>query len=176
MESSSNSDRYKADKKSVGILFVIFLLAALFSLGVPRAGIAETPDAAAPSSKTKALDFEADKIQINDKNSSLELTGNVVITQGNTIITADQVTVFSKTDANSGLSMNEDAAGNLEDSIESITASGSVKIVSDDIIATADKAIYDLTEGSLVMTGQPAKIVKGLNTMSAPEIEYIGAL
>jgi lipopolysaccharide export system protein LptA len=165
----------KTDKPlsfSIAVSFTAVFLAAFFSLGCPRLPAAESAASADADSQEKAMSYNADKISITK--TTIELIGNAVINQGETNITADRVTVFFKLDETSGLSLEMD--GNIQDSFEKITAFGSVKIVSADIIATADESVYDLAAGSIVMTGNPAKIVKGIHTMSAPTIEMVGTL
>jgi lipopolysaccharide export system protein LptA len=122
--------------------------------------------------------LKADKIEFGSESSSARYIGNVIITitQEETVVTADNVEVFFKENSGSGSSLDGDATGEMQDSIDKIVATGSVRIVSTDIVANADKAVYDPAAGSLIMTGDQATIVRGAVTMYAPVIEMTGAL
>jgi lipopolysaccharide export system protein LptA len=149
------------------------LLMTLFLPG-PVSALNDTEPAA---TETSDVQFNADRIMINPADSSAELIGNAFIKQEEAVITADKVKIYFKNNSDSGVFHGDENTADIANSIEKIVATGNVRIVAEDIVATADEAVYDLDEGSLVMTGEPAaKIVKGLYTMSAPEIEMTGTL
>lgn len=176
MESDFNSGRNEGGKRRLPFHGIVVLIAALLFCCPPPLMFAASNNSDAAASEENGISIKADKINLYTDSSSAKYIGNVIITQEETVITADNVEVFFKDNSESGLSMNDDAAGNIEDSIDKIVATGSVRIVSDEVVATADKAVYDLAAGFLVMTGDPATIVRGASTMSAPLIEMIGAL
>ncbi|KPH59239.1 LptA/OstA family protein [Novosphingobium aerophilum] len=83
------------------------------------------------------VDFGADRIELQDKQGRVVLTGNVDITQADLRLRAAR-TVMDYT------------AGNQ---VQRITASGNVVVTRQDQIATGDTAIYDFNQRIITMVG-----------------------
>jgi lipopolysaccharide export system protein LptA len=175
MESDFNSGRNEGGIKRLPLPFIVVLLATLFFCCPPPLSIAGSNSLYAASEEDGIL-VDADRMVLETELSRVEYIGNVTITQDDTVITADNVKVFFKENSGSESALDDDAADTIEDKIDKIIATGSVKIVTTEMVATADKAVYDLAAGSLVMTGDPATIVQGASTMRASEIEMKGTL
>jgi lipopolysaccharide export system protein LptA len=99
-----------------------------------------------------------------------EFSGDVKAEQGTTSINADRLKVFyaspnSKPGAPRA-STSPDAAGQ----IERIEAIGHVVIHFDQRVAESDEARYTTADRILVLTGKPARITEGANTVSGGRI------
>jgi lipopolysaccharide transport protein LptA len=147
---------------------IVILLVSLFFFAVPQTLLSASDETVSTVLGTDLLQITADRSgTIDIANSSMEYTGNVKITFGETVITADNVKIFFKKDSDAGLSLSQD-------SLERIVASGNVRIDSEDGIATGEKAVYDSPSDSLVITGNPATFVDAALTLSVPEITVKG--
>ena len=93
-----------------------------------------------PGHDTNApVDYAADRIELQDKQQRVVLSGNVDVRQGNLRLSAAR-TVVNFTDA-----------GALQ--IQRITASGGVRVTRGDEVATGDVGIYDFNQRIITMTG-----------------------
>jgi lipopolysaccharide export system protein LptA len=99
--------------------------------------------------------------------SSAEWNKNVKITFGPTVITGDKLKVYFKKNTDSGISLNED-------SISEVIITGNVKIVTEDGVATAQKAIYEAETKTLVLIGEPATLKSDKLDMACPKISFTG--
>lgn len=87
--------------------------------------------------------------------------GNASATQGGTTVEADRLVAFYR----------QGAGGDNE--IYRIDADGNVRIFSQDETATADKAVYDVINGVLVLTGQQVQLDTPQDRIVAKEsMEY----
>jgi lipopolysaccharide export system protein LptA len=85
------------------------------------------------------VDFAADRIELQDRQQRVVLSGNVVINQGDLRLTAERTTV-AYTDA-----------GTLE--IQRIDATGGVVVTRGDERASGSAAVYDFNRRVIVMSG-----------------------
>ncbi len=93
-----------------------------------------------PGHNTNApVDYAADRIELQDKQNRVVLTGDVDVRQGDLRLQAAR-TVVNFTDT-----------GNLE--LQRITASGGVTVTRRDEVATGDTAIYDFNQRIITMVG-----------------------
>jgi len=100
--------------------------------------------------------------------------GNVTVSQDDVTLTCDRLTVVW--DEKKGIAGTENknkkrpkdfqTAGN----IKSITASGNVKIVQDERMATAGKAVYDHIKRTITLTEGPPRVWQGSNVGTADTI------
>lgn len=85
------------------------------------------------------VDYSADKIELQDKQNRVVLSGNVDVRQGDLRLRAAQTVV------------NFTNAGSLQ--IQRITASGGVVVTRNDETATGDVGVYDFNQKIITMTG-----------------------
>ncbi len=85
------------------------------------------------------VDFSADKIELQDKQDRVVLTGDVDITQAGLKLTAARTVV------------NFTNADRLQ--VQRITATGGVRVTRGDEIATGDVAVYDFNKRIITMVG-----------------------
>ena len=110
------------------------------------------------------LHTESERVVFDSAHSFAELIGSVKITQGSTVITADNVKIFTK--STHGDAEHTSAAK----SIERLVANGNVKIELDNGVATSEKATYNAETKIIVLSGSGTKFVSGDNTISGSVI------
>lgn len=85
------------------------------------------------------VDYSADRIELQDKQNRVVLTGNVDVRQTDLRLRAAQTVV------------NFTNVGSMQ--IQRITASGGVVVTRNDEVATGDVGIYDFNQKIITMTG-----------------------
>jgi lipopolysaccharide export system protein LptA len=167
------SGRNREKNSPASVFGIITLLAGIIFFGSPQILFSASNDTTSAEEDTDRLVISAeDSGKIDLVNSSMEYNDNVRITYGETVITADNVIIHFK-DFNTGLS----ADGGLlrsKESLEKFIASGNVRISSENGIATGEKAVYDSSADTLVITGNDATVVSAAYTLSAPELTVTG--
>ncbi len=97
--------------------------------------------------------------------ASVEFTGNVVATMDDYVIHADTVKIFLATDEeiqkNKDKDQNQDQAIKKSNRVKKVISTGNVRIESQGRKASADKAVYSLSEGTLVLTGNSPQVETG---------------
>ena len=105
--------------------------------------------------KLDIKDLKADKTTILSERSIWE--GNVKIILGNITLTCDKLVALYDANEGTAIKGGRKSPGNWStgENIKSITASGNVKIVQDDRMATAGKAILDKVNRIIKLTDNP---------------------
>ncbi len=144
------------------------LTAALIILAIwgacPSRAAAAPEAAAGPVPATDKLHAVSDRIVFDSAQSCAELTGHVKVTQGQTVITADQLKIFYKKDA---ADAGQPAGDNAIDRLE---ATGNVRIALDGGVASSEKAVYLARTKTLTLSGDSAKFVRGDNAITGSVI------
>ncbi len=136
----------------------VFLLlkTAVLAGNVPAAGSAKPED---------VIRITSDQL-FSDANARFaEFIGNVRATQGTTVITADRLKVFYKSDLSS-----IESQGPGEESIHKLESTGNVVIEFDNRVAKAEKAIYITESRILILTGPKSSITSGKDTVTGEKI------
>lgn len=100
------------------------------------------------------VDVSADSLSVNQKDGTAVFSGNVVITQGEMILSAPQVLVVYREDSKK---------------IATLEASGGVTLVSGPDAAEAQSATYDIDAGTVLLSGS-VLLSQGQNVMSGDRI------
>ncbi|WP_407672699.1 LptA/OstA family protein [Novosphingobium organovorum] len=100
------------------------------------------------------VDFAADKIELQDKQDRVVLTGNVDIVQDDLKLTAARTVV------------NFTNADRLQ--VQRITATGGVRVTREDQIATGDVAVYDFNKRIITMVGNATLKRGATDTLRGP--------
>ncbi len=150
--------------------FIATVLAVAFCFDFSSATAAAQDKSTSAEQKTKAIKISADKSEINPSESSMEYSGNVNISVGPTVITADNVQIFFKKATDSKLSQDPE-------SVKKVIADGNVRIVTENLTATCREAVYDAEAKTLVLSGTeetPATLVTDKVDSSCKKIIYKG--
>ncbi|MBH0111555.1 LptA/OstA family protein [Novosphingobium sp. YJ-S2-02] len=133
---------FRAALLSAGL--VLAASGALFSAGRGEAQAISGHNTNAP------VDYAADRIELQEKQNRVVLTGNVDIKQSDLRLTAAR-TIVNFTNASS-----------LQ--LQRITASGGVRVTRANEVATGDVAIYDFNKRIITMVGN-ASLKRGSDTL-----------
>ncbi|RJE80810.1 lipopolysaccharide transport periplasmic protein LptA [Paracoccus sp. JM45] len=101
------------------------------------------------------VEVASDNLTVNQTDGSALFSGNVVIGQGEMRLAADEVTV-------------QYAEGG-QNRIQTMTATGNVTLVSGEDAAEAQRAVYHVENGNVVLTGN-VLLTQGRNVLSGDRI------
>lgn len=146
----------------------ILLLGILLTACVAGAALAqEKKPIKSADPKADKIHIQADRLISDSEARYAEFTGNVRATQGTTVITADRLKIsFKKNSTNVAKSDSE------ADSVDTITASGNVKILFDNRTAEAEQAVYQTDTRVIVLTGAESRISSGRDYIIGSKITY----
>ncbi|PYE89364.1 lipopolysaccharide export system protein LptA [Phyllobacterium leguminum] len=137
--------------------------------------LAQQPQQAAPfgslnlSSSKDPVAIDADKLEIQDKEGMALFTGNVSVSQGDTLLKSGKMTVyFNKSKDNGSQSAGKSAAqapaGGLGAAgIDHLEVSGKVYLKSGTQIATGDAGTFDAKTQTMTLTGKKVVLSDGDN-------------
>ena len=132
----------------------------------PLTGAAdEQPLLKAESSDQERIHVTSDSLTTDSTENVAIFDGNVQATQGDAVITCDQLKVFYGDNP-----LGEGEAGTNQGSVKVVEAIGNVRIRAEDRLAFADKAVYTLATGKIVLTGNNAKVTSGNNSVMGEKI------
>jgi len=131
-------------------LCISFVLGATFA-GAQGANIAF---GAIKTDPNLPVEVDADTLDINQANGSAEFIGNVRVGQGEMRLSANHVLVI----------YNQQASG-----IERLEATGDVILVNGPDAAEADRAVYTIGSGVIVMTGN-VLLTQGPNAITSDKM------
>jgi lipopolysaccharide export system protein LptA len=104
---------------------------------------------------TLPVEVTADTLDVNQADGSAEFLGNVLVGQGEMRLSANRVLVI----------YNKEASG-----IEKLEATGDVVLVNGPDAAEADKAVYSIDSGVIVMTGN-VLLTQGPNALTSDSMQ-----
>lgn len=117
------------------------ILSCLVLLAVSGPAIAQIGGQGGP------LDISADRLETFDSERRAVFEGNVDAAQGDANLRSDQLEVFFANRGGNG------QAGASWGEVERVIATGEVFYVTPDEIARGERAVYELTQETIVMTG-----------------------
>jgi lipopolysaccharide export system protein LptA len=139
-----------------------FLGLLLFFAFYAVAGDTSASGADAPE---EVIHVTSDRLYSDSSARYAEFLGNVRATQGTTVITADRLKVYYKSDLKS-----VESQGPGEESIHKLESTGNVVIEFDNRVAKAEKAIYITESRILILTGPDASLTSGKNVITGEKI------
>ncbi len=134
-----------------------------YALGPPSVSAQDRP--VAPESASP-IHISADRLVSDTAQRTAEFIGNVKVVQGTTTITADRMKLSYK--KGDGASTGQPGA----DSIDTIEATGHVRIALDNRVALGEKAVYTTSDRKLVLSGPGAQITSGLDVIEGGTITF----
>ena len=114
------------------------------------------------------INIEADSLEVFDKEGKAIYSGNVIVTQGETVMKAKKMQIFY---VRSEEGQAAPAEGENGTTIKRVEADGEVIILEKDQIATGDKGIYEATTDVMTITGNVA-LSKGQNITKGQKLVY----
>lgn len=148
------------------IAAAILCAAAAIAAGQPETqGTANQP-------KEEPIQITADQLISDNAAQYADFIGNVKVVQADWVITSDKLRIYYEGDLlNSGEKSNSKEKGNsTEQSLKKIVATGNVKIRSDQYSADSEKAEYDTTTMTIILSGEDSKLFKGKNSIIGSKI------
>ena len=114
--------------------------------------------------------IEADALEVFDKEQRAVYTGNVIVTQGDTVMKAKKMVIFYDKPAETAGAA-APATPDADTSIRRVEAVGSVVIIDKDQIATGDNGVYENATDTVTLTGNVA-LSKGQNVTKGSKLIY----
>jgi len=153
--------------KALRNLALFFLLTFCFLIHMAHANDSSRKPKKESPGGNGAIHITSDKLISDNKAGYAEFIGNVKAIQDDTVITSDRLKIFFKKNiANKGpLSVNEE-------SIHKIVAKGTVEIIFDNKVATAQQAVYNTETKVLVLSGNNSKIISEKDSISGEKITF----
>jgi len=111
------------------------------------------------SVSNQPLRVTSQQLEADNKNQIITFKGNIVAIQGDMTIHADDAQVFYE----------KKEEGN---EVREIIATGNVKILKGEQVATAQKAVFINSEQKIILTGQP-KVWQGKDLVSGEKITVL---
>ena len=133
-------------------------LAALALLAVPAAATAQTPGGpnalqGFSQNKNEPVHIEAASLEVRDKDKVATFSGNVVVTQGDTVLRSKTLVVFyDQEDAKGGMKAAQPGPGGKQ-SIRRLEARGGVVVTQKDQTATGANGIFDMKSNTITLNG-----------------------
>lgn len=139
-------------------LFIsLFLLVALLSAAF-AASVGETPSPLqALSKESLPIKIVSDRLEADDMAKKVKFIGHVVVRRGDVTLYAHEVQVTYL-----------QGKGDIEE----IVATGEVRIIQNDRIATAERATLFQKEGKIVLNGS-ARLLQGKDSIDGEEITVL---
>jgi len=153
------SSRNPVSKKQLALA----LLAAILLIA-PGIAAQNTPSPT-PGDPSHMIRITSDRLVSDNTARFAEFIGNVRATQGTTIITADRLKVYYKSDMK-----RVESQGPGEESIQKLESTGHVVIHFDNRVAKAENAIYITDSRILILKGPNSSITSGTDTVTGEKI------
>lgn len=139
------------------LFLLLFLFLSLFSSASAATGGESTSTLSALGEETLPIKIVSDRLEADDMTRKVKFIGHVIVRRGDVTLYAHEVLV-------SYLQGKGD--------IEEIAASGEVRIIQLDRIATAERATLYQKEGKIVLTGA-ARLLQGKDSIEGEEITVL---
>jgi lipopolysaccharide export system protein LptA len=143
-----------------GISLAILVFIAGFTAALPKFATG-----AEDQGKGDPIRITSDKLLTDNAKRSARFSGNVKAIQGDTVITADHLTIFFK----SGGSTSSNISNN---NIDRLKAEGQVRIEFDNKVAVSNQAVYIVAERKLILSGPGSKVISGQDEISGSKITF----
>jgi lipopolysaccharide export system protein LptA len=137
----------------------------LLALWLAATGTVWSEEKTTPPGSGTPIDISADRLVSDTTQRTAEFIGNVKVVQGSTTITADRLKLAYK-----GNGADPTQAG--ADSIDTIEATGHVRMILDNKVAVGEKAIYTTVDRKLVLSGPGAQISSGPDVIECDTITF----
>jgi|APCry1669189070_1035195.scaffolds.fasta_scaffold27958_1 lipopolysaccharide export system protein LptA len=150
------------------------LAAALCALGLAAFAEDTAPKPSGLSKNSKEpIAIEADSLEVFDKEQRAIYTGNVIVTQGETVMKAKKMVIYydKPPEAATASTASPSAGPDADTSLRRVEANGDVVIIDKDQIATGDAGVYENATDTVTLTGNVA-LSKGQNVTKGAKLVY----
>jgi lipopolysaccharide export system protein LptA len=117
-----------------------------------------------PNAQAEPIRITSDKLVTDNQKRTAVFIGHVTAVQGDTKLTADQLTIFYK-------SLSGEPSNSASD-IERLEAQGQVRIAFDNKLAVSNQAVYIIEERKLTLEGPQSKVVSGQDEVTGTRITF----
>lgn len=124
----------------------------------------DSPGAKQPVPSARIF-VSSDRLMTDNRKKVAEFTGNVKVTRADSVITTDRLKVFY-TDS----SGDKRTANGSKTDIEKIVAEGNVHIRSADLVAVAQKGIYNKKTQKITLLGTGTRVTSGGSSITGTKI------
>lgn len=162
-----------AGAKSFATLFMTAVLALPLSMTGAQAQQGVPLDGLKLSDSKDPVSIDAGKMEVRDKEGIIILTGNVSVKQGDIVLRAGRMKVYTaKTNDGGDTAKAKGGIGGLSGAglnaggIDKIVVDGKVYLKSGTQVATGDAGTYDAKAQTMVLTGQKVVLSDGDNIAS----------
>jgi lipopolysaccharide export system protein LptA len=142
------------------------VLVILATAGAPASGNPnQPPPVGAPGPAPRRIDFSSDTLIADRTAQTAEFVGNVKISRGSDVITADRLIVTydrKQPPAETGVG--------AKSAIRKAVATGNVRIATGNMTATAQRAVYTQDSQTIVLSGENARVTSGNNSVAGTTI------
>lgn len=138
------------------------LLSMVFCLLFTPVMADEQPLYSDPKKDNERIRITANALETDNEKNLAIFIGDVRAIQGDTVITCQRLNIYYGKKALSG--------GGGAGSVDRVIATETVKIIMENRIAVSDKAEYSMKTGEIVLTGEPAKVTTGNNSVAGKKI------
>ncbi|MEN8142177.1 MAG: lipopolysaccharide transport periplasmic protein LptA [Thermodesulfobacteriota bacterium] len=148
-------------EKSTLSRFALIICLLVFATGFGLAGLAAASFTGDEPGRVP-IHIEADRMESDQQREAVVFAGNVEASQGELLIRADEMTVYYRKSA-------EDDGPGKDKSIDNLQATGNVKIIKKDWVATGDLVEYKAVERKVVLTGN-TKVFQDNNMVTGDRV------
>jgi lipopolysaccharide export system protein LptA len=162
------------------------VLAGAVSAQAQQKGGAKPQDTGVPNAlqgfatnKDQPIQIEAAALEVRDKEKNAVFVGNVVVTQGDTVMKCKELRVFydqddpkagAKGGAPKGTMKAAQPGPGGRQSIRRLEARGGVIVTTKDQTATGDTGIFEMKTNTVTLTGKPVVITQGPNILKGERL------
>lgn len=114
-----------------------------------------------PKNDSEKVRITANELETDNEKNMAIFIGDVRAVQGDTVITCQRLTIYYGKKA---------LEGGGTGSIDRVIATEAVKIIMENRIGVSDKAEYSMKTGDIILTGEPAKVTTGNNSVAGKKI------
>jgi len=161
------NDRPPQKKKTgayVSLFFLVFL-----SLSSTRV-FPDVENTDESKTKNPEIHVTSDYL-VSDRNANYaEFQGNVVATQEGSVLTSERLKITYGKEPSPGVAEEKKEDRSPVGAIETIVATGNVKMVMEDKTAWADMATFNRLDNTIILTGGNPRVVSGKSTVSGEKI------
>lgn len=115
------------------------------------------------------INITSDRLEVHTNDNVIIFTGSVMARQGDISIYSDHMSVYYKETENEGLSKDSQESSQNQSQVDKIVAEGHVKIVKEDWIAIAQRAVFFSKDQRVELTGKP-RVWQGKNLVKGDRI------